>query len=185
MPPQQPDRLLDLFDDVLDFRAHVHCSIRFVRLDSLPIVRRQGDHMREQLIGTWKLVSVLNEDAATGERSPLFGDDPVGYINYAPDGRMMVIQVRGDRQKPAGPVPTADEAAALFRSVLSYAGTYTIDGNEVTHHVDISWNETWTGTTQTRTFRFEGDRLHLSLPPSPNPVDGRMSVRSIVWQKVM
>jgi hypothetical protein len=140
--------------------------------------------MRQDLIGTWRLVSVVNQDAATGEESDLFGPNPIGYLNYAPDGRMMVVQVRSDRRKPAGPVPTPAEAEALFRSVLSYAGTYTVDGNEVTHHVEISWNESWAGTKQTRTFRLEGDRLHLSMPPSPNPVDGRMGVRSIVWERV-
>jgi hypothetical protein len=140
--------------------------------------------MRERLIGTWKIVSVVNEDAATGEKTDLFGPDPVGYINYGPDGRMMVIQVRSDRPKPAGAVATAGEAEALFRSLLAYGGTYTIADDEVTHHVDISWNESWTGTKQTRKFRFEGNRLHLSLPLSPNPVDGRMGVRTVTWQKV-
>ncbi len=140
--------------------------------------------MRENLIGTWKLVAVVNEDIATGARSDLFGSNPIGYINYAPDGRMMVMQVGGDRTKPAGATPSREEAAALFKSLLGYAGTYSIDGDEVTHHVDISWNESWTGTRQKRRFRFEGDRLHLSVGPSPNPVDGRMSVRTVVWEKV-
>ncbi|HKA71484.1 MAG TPA: lipocalin-like domain-containing protein, partial [Xanthobacteraceae bacterium] len=81
-------------------------------------------------------------------------------------------------------VPTAAEADALFKSLLSYAGTYTIDGNEVAHHVDISWNESWTGTRLTRKFRLERNRLYLSVPPSPNPIDGRMGVRSVVWEKL-
>ena len=140
--------------------------------------------MDQRLIGTWKLVSSVNEDAATGERTDLFGPNPVGYINYAPHGRMMVLQVRSDRKKPAGPAATAAEAEALFRSVLGYAGTYTVEGDEVTHHVEVSWNESWTGTKQTRKFRLEGDRLYLSLPPSPNPVDGRMGMRQVTWERI-
>jgi hypothetical protein len=70
------------------------------------------------------------------------------------------------------------------RSVISYAGTYTIAGNEVTHHVDISWNESWTGTKQVRIFKFEGNRVLLSTPVSPDPFDGKLSVRSMVWEKV-
>jgi Lipocalin-like domain len=140
--------------------------------------------MREDLLGTWKLIAVVNADAATGAKSDLFGSNPVGYINYAPDGRMMVIQVRNDRKKPAGPTASTEEAAALFKGLLGYAGTYTINGDEITHHVDISWNESWTGTDQTRRFKIEGDRLSLSMGPSPNPVDGRMGVRTVVWQKV-
>jgi len=140
--------------------------------------------MRERLIGTWRLVAAVNEDAATGEKTDLFGSNPIGYLMYGADGRMSVIQVRRDRPKPVGPVATAAEAEALFKSLLSYGGTYTIDGDEVTHHVDVSWNESWTGTRQTRTFRLDGNHLHLSLPPSPNPVDGRMSVRSVVWERM-
>jgi hypothetical protein len=140
--------------------------------------------MREDLIGTWKLVSVVNVDATTGEKSDLFGPNPLGYINYTPDGRMMVIQVRSDRKKPLGATPKPEEAEALFKSVLSYAGSYQVEGDMITLHIDISWNESWTGTHQTRSFRIEGDRLHLSMPLSPNPIDGRMGVRTIVWERL-
>jgi hypothetical protein len=139
---------------------------------------------RQRLIGTWRLVSVVNEDVATGEKSDFFGPSPHGYINYAADGRMIVINVRSDRQRPTSSVPTCEEAAALFRSMLAYAGTYSVNGNEVTHHVDISWNEAWTGTSQTRIARFDGDRVHLSTRPTPDPVSGRMSVRTMTWEKI-
>jgi hypothetical protein len=140
--------------------------------------------MRERLIGTWKLVSATREEIPSGARFDQLGASPVGYINYAPDGRMMAIIARGDRTRPSGPRATADEAEALFKSVLSYAGIYSINGNEVTHHVDVSWNEAWTGTDQTRTFRLDGDHLHLSTRPSPDPLGGTMSVRRMVWQRV-
>ena len=142
------------------------------------------DDARERLIGTWKLVSVVNEDVATGKKTDFFGPNPIGYISYAPDGRMMTINVRADRPRPAGANPTADEAKALFQGLLAYGGDYTIAGDEITHHVDISWNEVWTGAKQTRTFRFEGNRVHLSTKPSPDPGDGRMSVRTMTWEKL-
>jgi hypothetical protein len=137
-----------------------------------------------RLIGTWKLVSVVNEDVATGKKSDYFGPNPDGYINYGPDGRMIVINTRGDRNRPKGASPTAEEAAELFRGVLAYAGTYTIEGNVVTHHIDISWNEAWTGTHQERIARFDGNRVQLSTKPTPDPVDGRLSVRTMTWEKM-
>jgi Lipocalin-like domain len=143
-----------------------------------------NDGTRTRLIGTWKLVSVINHDIASGQKSDYFGPHPAGFINYGPDGRMIVINARSNRQRPKGPSPTPQEALDLFRSVLAYAGTYTIEGNEVTHHVDCSWNESWTGTHQTRTARFEDDRVHLSTKPTPDPVDGRLSVRTMTWEKV-
>ena len=86
-------------------------------------------------------MSAVREDVSSGAKTDLLGANPVGYINYAPDGRMMVINVGGERPKPAAASATSAEAAALFRSMTSYAGTYTIDGDEITHHVDVSWNE--------------------------------------------
>ena len=68
---------------------------------------------------------------------------------------------------PAGGKATPAEAEALYRSMLSYAGPYTFEGDVVTHHVDISWNESFTGSKQTRHFKFDGDRLILSTPQSP------------------
>jgi hypothetical protein len=140
--------------------------------------------MNNRLIGTWKLVAVTAEDVETGAKTDHFGPNPDGYINYGPDGRMIVINTRGDRAKPNGAAPTRDEAADLFQGVLAYAGTYTVEGDTVTHHVDISWNESWTGTDQVRHARFDGERVHLSTKPNADPVNGRMSVRTMTWRKI-
>jgi hypothetical protein len=57
--------------------------------------------------------------------------------------------------------------------MIAYAGTYVIKDSQVINHVDVSWNETWTGTDQFRTFSFDGERLHLSTSPSLNPLTGQ------------
>ena len=88
--------------------------------------------MNNQLIGTWKLVSVKARDLDTGEERDAWGPNPKGYINYAPDGRMIVINARSGRSKPKGPAPTPQEAADLFQGMLAYAGSYSVNGNEVT-----------------------------------------------------
>jgi hypothetical protein len=143
-----------------------------------------NDATRERLIGTWRLIAVETEDLATGEKSEGWGPNPLGFINYAPDGRMMVMNLRSDRDKPAGAVPSPSEAANLFKSMLAYAGTYSLDGNHVTHHIEISWNEAWSGTDQVRIARFDGNRVHLSTKPSPDLASGRMSVRTMTWEKL-
>src|SRR5258707_9967340 len=98
------------------------------------------------ILGTWKLQSMVYEATATGERSSPFGDHPDGYLSYSADGRMYAIGVVEDRPKPCDPVPTDDEKVKLQESMFGYAGTYTADGKKVVHHVDISWNQSWTGT---------------------------------------
>ena len=90
-----------------------------------------NDHTRQHLLGTWKLLSAVREEIPSGAKSDLMGATPIGYINYAPNGRMMVLNVGSERRKPAGASATSAEAEALFRSMTSYAGTYTIDGNEI------------------------------------------------------
>jgi len=139
---------------------------------------------RESLIGTWKLVTAVNEDLATRATTDFLGPHPIGYMHYSRDGRVMVINVQGDRAKPSGSSPTPREASTLFHSMLAYGGDYTIEGNEITHHVDISWNEVWTGSKQIQTFRFEGDRVHLSTKPSPDPASGRTCTRTMTWEKL-
>jgi hypothetical protein len=139
---------------------------------------------KERMIGTWRLVATVIEDLSTGQKTDAWGGDALGYINYGPDGRMMVINARSGREKPQGPVPTETEAADLFKSMLAYAGTYSVDGDVVTHHVDISWNETWTGTRQVRKARFDGNRVHLSADPALDVASGKMSVRTMTWEKL-
>jgi hypothetical protein len=148
----------------------------------------QPDHKAaiapERLIGTWTLVSAVREEIPSGAKTDLFGPNPHGFINYSVDGRMIALITRADRKPPADGKATSAEAEALFRSMLGYAGRYTIEGNEVTHHVDISWNESFNGGEQKRHVALQGDRLILSTPQSPDPIDRKLSVRTMTWQRV-
>jgi len=141
------------------------------------------DKVLERLLGTWTLVSAVREEIPSGAKSEMWGANPHGFINYCADGRMMAIITRSDRKAPTGK-PTPAEAEGLFRGMLSYAGPFSIKGNAVTHHVDISWNQSFTGGDQTRYFAFEGDKLVLSTPQSQDPIDGKLSVRRMTWKRV-
>jgi hypothetical protein len=143
-----------------------------------------ADPVPARLIGTWRLVSNTIEEIPSGARTDLFGPNPIGYIIYAADGRMMILQVRSQRPLPAGASVTSAEAEALFRSLIAYGGTYSVAGDVITHHVDISWNQSWTGTDQVRHFKFEGNRVELATDPSPDPIHGKMSIRRLVWEKI-
>lgn len=140
----------------------------------------------ERILGTWKLLSYVGEDVASGERTDVMGPHPSGYIEYGRDGRMIVIIVGTDRKKPAASVATPAEAQALLTSLLAYAGTYTLDtaAHTVTHHIEVSWDQTRTGESHLRSYRFEGDRLTLTTQPSRDPATGRPSVRTVVWERV-
>jgi hypothetical protein len=141
---------------------------------------------QQRFVGTWRLVSYIGEQVPSGARSDVMGPKPSGYINYGADGRMMVIIVASDRKKPAGAVATPEEAQALLKSLLAYAGTYTVDGaaKTVTHHIEVSWDESRSGESHLRTYKLDGDRLILTTQPSRDPASGLTTVRTLVWQRV-
>ena len=139
----------------------------------------------ESLYGTWKLVSFAQRVVATGKTTDIFGSSPSGFLSYSRDGRMNAILVKDKRPRPVDMAnATSEERAQLFSSMYAYAGTFTVDGDTVTHHVDISWNENWTGTDQLRNVRLEGDRLHISTNPQSSGLDEKIVVAELVWERV-
>lgn len=137
----------------------------------------------DTLVGTWKMVSWKREVVATGESEEPLGPNPIGYLCYQSDGRMIVLEVSDTRTSPRGAVPTADEKRTLFDSMLSYAGTYELDEDKVVHHVDISWNQTWTGTEQVRYYRLDGDILTIRSAALADPLTGQEVVHRLVWRR--
>jgi Lipocalin-like domain len=136
------------------------------------------------ILGTWKLRSLVYEAAATGQRSRPFGDHPDGYLSYSPDGRMYAIGVAEDRPKPRDLVATDEEKVKLQGSMFAYAGTYTADGEKVVHHVDISWNQSWTGTDLVRFYKLDGDTLTIRTARAENAFDGEEGEFVLVWNKI-
>lgn len=118
---------------------------------------------------------------AAGERSTPYGENPRGYLSYSADGRMQVIGAAHGRL--TGARPTEVERAVLYDTMFAYAGTYSIEGDKVIHHVDISWNEVWTGTDQVRLFDVKGSILTLSTH-IPDPVSGAATHYAVVWERV-
>jgi hypothetical protein len=136
------------------------------------------------ILGTWKLQSLVYEATATGERSSPFGDHPDGYLSYSADGRMYAIGVVEDRQKPRDLVPKDEEKVKLQESMFAYAGTYVADGEKVVHHVDVSWNQSWTGTDLVRFYKLDGNTLTITTVRAQSAIDGEEGEFILVWEKV-
>lgn len=125
-----------------------------------------------ELLGTWKMLSWKREVVATGETSDAMGADPIGYLSYDRDGRVSAVVVKRDRPKLKGLVPTDDEKAALFDTMLAYAGTYTLEDGRIIHHLDASWNPAWGMSDLIRPFFVEGDKLVIYGAPAIDPRTG-------------
>ena len=136
--------------------------------------------VKEQILGTWRLVSIENRESPDKPWEKRFGENPRGYIMYDTTGHMAVQFEKmpappkfasGDDRKP-----TPDEALAVYRGYVAYFGTYTVDekAGAVTHHVEGSLRPSYMGTEQVRPATFEGKRLILS--------DGKTF--RVVWERV-
>ncbi len=97
---------------------------------------------------------------------------------------MQVIGAAKGRIVPAGSTPPDDERVALYDTMFAYAGTYSVEAGKVIHHVDISWNEVWTGTDQTRLFEVNGNTLTLTTRVA-DPASGTEAHYAVVWEKVV
>jgi hypothetical protein len=78
---------------------------------------------------------------------------------------------------------TDEEKVKLLESMSAYAGTYTADGEKVVHHVDTSWNGSWTGTDQVRFYKLGGDTLTITTAPL-TAFSGEEVKVVLVWKKV-
>ena len=54
----------------------------------------------------------------------------------------------------------------------------------MTHAVEISWNEAWTGTRQERYFSVSGDTLTLETTPRTSGRDSREFVNTLTWARI-
>jgi hypothetical protein len=140
----------------------------------------------DEFYGTYQLVSASVKYLDTGEIvDDANGKHPKGFAMYGKDGRYLLMITDDGRPKPESTAKmTDDERINLFRTMLAYGGTYTLDGNKIDHQVDICWDEVRCGTTVTRDISKDGDKLIYTTRPAPFSANGRMSVVKVVWQKM-
>lgn len=75
-----------------------------------------------------------------------------------------------------------EEQAEAFRTFLAYAGRYTLSGDTMTHHVEVSSIQNYVNKDLVRNVRCEGDRITLTTPPTP--VNGEIQTVELVWQRL-
>jgi hypothetical protein len=134
----------------------------------------QQKSLKEQLIGTWTLVS-WEQSAPDGSKTNRFGANPKGVNVFTADGRFFLMFARADLPKLASGDPrkvTPEEAQAIAVGAISYWGTYTVD--EATKAVSIRLESSTLpnqlGTEQKRNIvSLTADELKYT---NPNPVIG-------------
>jgi hypothetical protein len=162
------------------------CAMRYCAflLWSVSSVAQQHPTCVGPLLGTWVLLSMETEDLETSQKHNLLGAHPSGYLSYGPDCRMSAILVKESRVRPVALVATDPESIELYRGLIAYAGSYEIDGYTITHHIEASWNQAWTGSTQVSQFNIDGKSLYIRTGPSKSPMTGRQSSTVFIWTRV-
>lgn len=117
----------------------------------------------DELIGTW-LLERFEVHGPSGSRQP-FGSDARGVIVYGSDGWMSAVLSRTEQASGGGLERShhLDPAAkaARFDGYLSYVGRWTIEGDEVLHHVEVALAPGVVGTVLRRRFELRERRLLL------------------------
>lgn len=128
----------------------------------------------KRFLGTWRLVSQVTHRADGTTVYPR-GEDAIGILMYDASGNMAVQLMRaGGTSARLGSFDTA------LNDFLAYFGTYSVDVETVTHHVQGCSYARWLGIEQVRHYKFDeqGDRLTLT-------VEGKDKERYVlIWQRV-
>jgi hypothetical protein len=141
----------------------------------------QTNNVSQRLMGSWRLLRWEIREAGGAISYPL-GEDAVGQLTYNTEGRMSAQLMRRGQSGFASKdwrQATTSEKAQAWSDYFGYFGTYTIieDANSVLHHIEGSWFPNLVGTTETRRYRFEGERLVLDADTSWGKVH-------IIWEKI-
>jgi len=155
----------------------------FVLCSTLALSQTEAE-IRDQIVGTWKLVST-EETLKDGTTRPFpsFGPHGKGFLMYQRDGYMCGDLVNPDLPKWADPAHlTAEEKAAAADGTFAYCGRYEIDvkQQQIVHLPEVATNPGYVGSRQIRPYHFEGGRLILSDVEKDDPTVARWK---IVWEK--
>ena len=143
--------------------------------------------LRDHLIGAWKLVSYQEVPVDGSEPFEPLGHEPRGIIMYTPDGYMSAQLAKPDRPDFSSGdwfAGTPEEYQAEATSYIAYTGPFQVDEDKqtLTHSMFVSLFPDWTGQTQPRVVRLDGDTLHLGTA-SPIQSSGKTVNSVLTWRR--
>lgn len=138
----------------------------------------------QDLIGTYRLVSMehYTEDGTVGRP---FGETPNGFITYTPEGYMMALLSRSDRQPFAdGDIMggSPQEQITAFLTASAFAGRYELRDGRIWHHLEAATFPNWAGTVQVRDY--ELTTTELTLFPPPLLMEGRLRTSRVAFSRL-
>ncbi|WEK02294.1 MAG: lipocalin-like domain-containing protein [Candidatus Sphingomonas phytovorans] len=137
-----------------------------------------------ELIGVWDM---LGEEDVDEQGNPLHPPVPrSGRLVYTSGGLVSVVSTPAVRARLAGVSPrpvivgaTDADLKAAVTGCAAYSGRYRVDGDMVTHIVEIALNPNAVGVELTRRFLIEGERMTFLAAP----IGGGAALR-IRWRRI-
>jgi hypothetical protein len=150
----------------------------------------QAASVREEFIGSWRLVNVETKRPNGEVIFPFYGKHPEGLLIYDRSG-WMSVQIVSDPKPlvPGSPSreiflgATAAEKVTANDGYYAYFGTWTVNpsSSTMTHHIQQSLYPGERGEEGVRRFTFAGYRLTLIAKTHEM---GEEHERSLVWERL-
>jgi hypothetical protein len=123
---------------------------------------------KDQLVGTWMLVSIYIE-GPDGSRFDPFGANPTGILIMDGNGHISVQFIGSDLPKFASNdrlQGTPEENKAVEQGILCYFGTYSVSDADrsLNIHIESSSFPNWTGSDQKRLVTLTEDEMKWINP---------------------
>ena len=153
-------------------------------LVSIAIASSSFAQQSSPLVGTWRIIEFKQSVVGSDEVSRPAGDNLIGYLQYSPGGHVSVFLSRGDLPKPAAFPFTDAERVQIHKGIFgAYAGTYSVEGNKVTHHIVAAWRTDWNGADEVRYFEISGNKLMIKTAPFVSQVTGKQVVATLTFER--
>jgi Lipocalin-like domain len=131
-----------------------------------------AEPLKQQLLGTWSVISFVNENERTGKTTKVFGSDPKGYFMFDAAGHFSINLIRARRPKYGNrDFPTASEGKAALEGMIVMFGDYKINETDSSISLRIIGGSfpAWDNTNKKRFIAISDDELTYK---NPTPATG-------------
>ena len=147
-------------------------------------VQKHTQSMGEQIVGTWRLESIYEEDTR-GEEISRFGVAPTGLFMADRHGNFsfQIMSIDGRRYAAKGLSSTSMGTAGIVEA-MHYFGTYAVNeqNHKLTLHVEYCLFRSCDNTDRTAELKIHGDTLDLISAVDTLPTGASYS--RTVWKRV-
>jgi hypothetical protein len=148
-----------------------------------PYLQERTRSIGEQIVGTWQLDSIYEEDAG-GEEIDQFGVAPTGLFMADRNGNFsfQIVSIDGRRYAAKGQLLVGMGSAGIIEA-MTYFGTYAVNErhHKLTLHVEYCLFRSCDNTNRTAELKIVGDTMEFISTVDTSPTGASYS--HTVWKR--